>query len=53
MMGRQWHQLHHMQIICTSVHTENYANTSPLSFTGWMPLLLPNQQHQTTEGSLY
>jgi len=32
MMGWQWHQLDHMQIICTSLHTDNHANTSPLSF---------------------
>jgi len=27
----QWHQLGHMQV-CTSLHTDNYASTSPLSF---------------------
>jgi len=27
----QWHQLGHMQV-CTSVQTDNHANTSPLSF---------------------
>ena len=31
-MGWQWHQLDHMQIICTSLQTDNYASTSPLSF---------------------
>jgi len=31
MMGWQWHQLDHMQIICTSLQTDNHA-TSPLSF---------------------
>jgi len=25
MMGRQWHQLDHMQIICTSLQTDNHA----------------------------
>jgi len=29
MMGWQWHQLDHMQIICTSLQTDNYASTSP------------------------
>jgi len=30
---------------------DNYANIPPLSFfTGRMPFLLPNQQHQSTEG---
>jgi len=34
MMGWQWHQLDHMQIICTSLQTDNHASelTSPLSF---------------------
>ena len=46
----QWHQLGHMQV-CTSLQTDNHANTSPLSFfTGWLPFLLPNQQRQSTEG---
>ena len=49
----QWHQLGHMQV-CTSLQTDNHANTSPLSFfTGRMPFLLPNQQRQSTEGTLY
>jgi len=30
--------------------TDNRASTSPLSFTGWMLFLPPNQQHQSTEG---
>ena len=32
MMGWQWHQLDHMQIICTSLQTDNHTSTSPLSF---------------------
>jgi len=32
MMGWQWHRLDHMQIICTSLQTDNHASTSPLSF---------------------
>ena len=32
MMGWQWHQLHHMQIIYTLLQTDNHASTSPLSF---------------------
>jgi len=48
----QWHQLDHMQIICTSLKTDNHASTSPLSFfTGGMPFLPPNQQCQSTEGN--
>jgi len=31
MIGWQWHQLDHMQIICTSLQTDNHASTSPLS----------------------
>jgi len=51
MMGWQWHQLDHMQIICTSLQTDNHANTSPLSF--YRPDTLPaaNEQRQSTEGT--
>jgi len=51
MIGWQWHQLDHMQFVCTSLQTDNHASTSPLKvFTGWMPFLPLNQQHQSTEG---
>jgi len=50
MMGWQWHQLDHMQIICTSLQIDNHASTSSLSFTGWMLFLTPNQQCQSTDG---
>ena len=30
-MGWQWHQLDHMQIICTLLWTDNCASTSPVS----------------------
>ena len=30
MMGWQWHQLEHMQIICTSLQTDNHTSTSPM-----------------------
>jgi len=50
MMGWQWHQLDCMQIICTSLQTDNHASTKPSSFfTDQMPFLLPNQQRQSTE----
>jgi len=46
------HQLGYMQV-CTSLQTDNYASTPPLSFfTGRMPFLPPNQQRQSTEGNL-
>jgi len=51
MMGWQWHQLDHMQIICTLLQTDSHATVSPLSFfTSRMPFLPPNQQRQSTEG---
>jgi len=31
-LGWQWHQLDHMQTICTSIHTDNHNNTSLLNF---------------------
>jgi len=47
----QWHQLGRMHV-CTSLQTDNYASTPPLSFfTGRMPFLPPNQQRQSTEGN--
>jgi len=38
MMGWQWHQLDHMQIICTSLQTDNHASISSLNFSldEWM-----------------
>ena len=32
MTGWQWHQPDHMQIICTSLQTDNHASTSSLKF---------------------
>jgi len=37
----QWHQLEHMQV-CTSLQTDNYASTPPLSF--YSPDALPATQ---------
>jgi len=37
----QWHQLGHMQV-CTSLQTDNHANTPPLSF--YRPYALPAAQ---------
>ena len=49
----QWHPLGHVQV-CTSLQTDNHASTPPLSvFTGRMPFLPRNQQHQSTEGLGY
>jgi len=42
MTGWQWHQLDHMQIICTSLQTDNHASTSVLSF--YRPNALPATQ---------
>jgi len=50
MMGRQWQQLDHMQIIYTSLQPDNVDSTSSLIFTGPMLFLTPNQQCQSTEG---
>ena len=37
--GWQWHQLDHIQIICTTLQTDNHGSTSPLSF--YRPDALP------------
>jgi len=50
----QWHQLGHMQV-CTALQTDNHASRQhqhPTTqyYSGWMPFLPPNQQHQSTKG---
>jgi len=51
MMGWQWHQLDHMQIIGISLQTDKRARTSSLIFDS--PDALPDaqQQCQSTEGN--
>jgi len=49
MMGWQWHELDHIQIICTSRQTNSHAVTSSLIFTVQMLFLTPNQQRQSTK----
>ena len=41
-MRRQWHQLNHMQIICTTLQTDNHASTHHSIFYG--PDALPDVQ---------
>jgi len=49
MMGWQWYQLDHMQIICTSLQTDNHDSTLSRNF--YRPHALPDAQ--TTEGRLH
>jgi len=52
MMGWQWHQLDHVMqtsALCSRQITTPVPHHSV--FTGQMPFLLPNQQHQSTEGT--
>jgi len=45
MMEWQRHHLDHMEVICTSLQTDNHASTQTLTFyraTGRMPFLPPN-----------
>jgi len=40
--GWQWHQLDHMQIVCTTLQTDNHASTPSVSFlqagcSSWRP----------------
>ena len=47
-LGRQWHQLDHMQTTCTLLQTDNHTNTSTLIF--YRPDALPDDaQPRTTE----
>jgi len=41
-LGWQWHQLDHMQTICTSLQTDNHATISSLNF--YTPGALPDAQ---------
>ena len=45
-LGWQWHQVDHMQTICTSLQTDNHTNTSSVNF--YRP---DAQQCQSTEQS--
>jgi len=47
----QWHQLGHMQKICTSLQRNTRASIPPLFFTGRVLFLPPNQQCKSTEGN--
>ena len=50
MMGWQWHQQDHMQIIYILLQIDNHASTLPLSSYKLDALPVPNQQRQSTEG---
>jgi len=39
----QWHQLDHMQVICTLLQADNHASTSSLNFF-YRPYALPDAQ---------
>jgi len=41
-LGWQWHQLDHMQTICTSLQTDNNTNTSSLNI--YRPYAVPDAQ---------
>jgi len=47
MTGWQWHQLDHIQIICTSLETDNYTSNSSLNF--YRPDALPDTQPAVSE----
>jgi len=48
-MGWQWHQLDYVQIICTSLQTDN--NLVSQFASGQVLFLKPDQQRQSTEGN--
>ena len=53
MMGWQWHQLDHMQIICTSLQTDNHASVLPsLSLGIVLKKLNLIQQKQATQNKV-
>jgi len=46
-LGIQWHQLDHMQTICTLLQIENHTNTSSVNF--YRPDALPDAQPAVSE----
>jgi len=52
MTGWQWHQLDHMQIICTCSRQITKQVSHHSVFTGQMPFVPPNQQPQSIEGKV-
>ena len=50
-LGMQWHQLDHMQTICTSLQTDNHTNTSSLNF--YRPDALPDAQPKHWRQNIY
>jgi len=54
LMGWQWHQLDHTQIICTSLQRDNHVSTSLIFYTpDALPAARPTaskhwRQHQST-----
>jgi len=46
----QWHQLDHMQTICTLFQTDDHTNSSSLNFHRPDALLTPTQKWQSSEG---
>jgi len=53
MMGWQRYQLDHMQIICTSLQTDNHASTSPLRHTQRYKLLTMTAKYNFTGLSIF
>ena len=51
MTGWQWHQLDHMQIMCTSLQITMPTPHHSIFFTGQLLFLPPNEQHQSTQGN--
>jgi len=50
-MGWQWHHWDDMQIVCTSLQTDNDASASSLNFfTDQMLFPMPNQHCRSSEG---
>jgi len=53
MMGWQWHQLDHTQIICTSLQTDNHASTSRVFLQAGCPSCRPTNSIKTLKAKKY
>jgi len=49
MMGWQWHQLDHTQIVCTLLQTDNHASTGTSPLTFYRPDAIPSTKPTTSK----
>jgi len=51
--GMQWHQLDHMQTICTLLQTDNHTNTHHSPIATWKKVLKIDTSKQQTDNLIF